>query len=164
MNHLKMSISILLLLTAIGCATSYQPSGFGGGYSDTQLAPDVFRVVFRGNGHTDAERVQDFALLRASELTLQHGYVCFVLINEGSNVTPININTPGYAETTGSGSISGNRVTYSENTTYYPGQTYTFYKHETGLLIKAFTSKPENISTFDAEFLQQSIRQKYQTK
>ncbi len=164
MKLLTVSFGIPLLMLTFGCATSYQSTGFTGGYSDTQLAPDIFRVVFRGNGYTAAERVQDFALLRASELALQHGFVCFALIDESNTVTPFNINTPGQAQTTGSGFVTGNTVTYSGYTTYYPGQTYTLYKPKTGLLIKAFQSKPDGIFTFDAGFLQQSLKQKYRIK
>ena len=153
-----------LLLLTVGCATAYQPTGLGGGYSDTQLAPDIFRVVFRGNQYTAPERVQDFALLRASELALQDGFACFALIDESNTVIASTFNTPAQANTTGSGVINGNTVNYDENTTYYPSQTYTFYKPNTGLLIKAFKSKPDGIFTLDAEFLQQSLRAKYQIK
>ncbi len=57
--------SVFSLWFLSGCATSYQQRGFAGGYSETQLAPDVFRVNFEGNGYTSSERAQDFALLRA---------------------------------------------------------------------------------------------------
>jgi len=67
-----------LLLTA--CATGYQSSGFTGGFKDTQLAPDVFRVSFSGNGFTSSDRVQDFALLRAAELTLANDARYFAVI------------------------------------------------------------------------------------
>lgn len=63
------------LLLLEGCATSHQEKGFTGGYSETQLAPDVFRVNFAGNGYTSSERAQDFALLRAAELSLVHEFL-----------------------------------------------------------------------------------------
>jgi len=161
---MKLVICVLFVAFTCGCATSYQSTGFTGGYSDTELAPDIFRVVFRGNAYTAAERVQDFALLRASELTLQQGSAYFALIDESNTVTPFNINTPGQAQTIGSGFVTGNTVTYSSYTTYYPGQTYTLYKPKTGLLVKSFKEKPEGIFTFDAAFLQQSLKQKYRIK
>jgi len=61
---------LILPLIIVGCATGYHQNGFTGGFSETRLAPDVFRITFRGNGYTSAERAQDFALLHASELVL----------------------------------------------------------------------------------------------
>lgn len=68
------------------CATSYQTVGFTGGYSETQLAPDIFRVVFRGNGYTSRQRSQDFAMLRAAELVLTNKFTYFAVLRE-SNFT-----------------------------------------------------------------------------
>jgi hypothetical protein len=153
-----------LVVFSFGCATSYHSSSYTGGYSDTQLAPDIFRVVFRGNAYAHAERVQDFALLRASELVLQHGFGYFATIDENNSSVPVVINTPGQSYTTGSGSVVGNTMQYSGQTTYYPGETYTLYKSKTGLLIRGFVTKPEGIFAFDAAFLQQSVKEKYQIK
>jgi hypothetical protein len=72
-----------LALLIVGCATGYHSTGFTGGYSDTQLGPDIFRVSFRGNAYTEPERVQDFALLHAAELALSHGYTHFGILRDG---------------------------------------------------------------------------------
>jgi hypothetical protein len=61
----------------LGCATPYQSSGLTGGYKETKLAPDIARITVEGNGYTSRDRVQDFALLRASEMALQSGYPYF---------------------------------------------------------------------------------------
>src|SRR5204862_5042008 len=137
-----------------GCATPYQSGGFGGGFSDTQLALDIFRVNFRGNGYTSPERAQDFALLRASELALQHGFAHFAIIDQHNSTRVQSYTTPGTAQTTayGTGSSQGNIYlnpyggTYAGNsefsmnapTTYTPPQTHVFFKPQTGLLIKGF--------------------------
>jgi hypothetical protein len=54
-----------------------------GGYDELQLAPDIYRVSFRGNGYTRPDRVVDFTLLRAAEICLQNGAKQFVVPNEG---------------------------------------------------------------------------------
>ena len=144
-----------------GCATSYHVRGLTGGFDDTQLAPDVFRVVFSGNGYTSGERAQDFAMLRAADLTLQHGFKYFALINENDSTTEQSFTTTGHANTTGEVYAYGNNATYSSNTTYTPGQTYTFHKPKSGLMIRCFATKPEGISVFDAAFLRQSLGSKY---
>jgi hypothetical protein len=75
-----------LALLAVGCAgkpTPYQPisssSRVAGGYSETRLAADHFRVTFIGNSFTSRERVEASLLYRAAELTLAEGYDWFVI-------------------------------------------------------------------------------------
>lgn len=75
-----------LALLAAGCAgkpTPYQPisssSRVAGGYSETRLAADHFRVTFAGNSFTSRERVEASLLYRAAELTLQERYDWFVI-------------------------------------------------------------------------------------
>jgi hypothetical protein len=69
-----LALVLVILLGALGgCATAYQSTGFTGGYSDLQLAPDVYRVSFKGNAFTQRERVLNLALLRAAELALSRG-------------------------------------------------------------------------------------------
>jgi|SRR5690242_3590022 len=170
--HMQTKIKIMALFAltsflsclAIGCATSYHSSGFTGGFSDTQLAPDVFRVNFRGNGYTSSERVQDFAMLRAADLCSQHDFVCFAVIDENDSSAAYNYTTAGQSYTSGTAYSFGNTTTYSGSTTYYPGQTYTFYKPKTGLMVRCFSKPPDGIYTFNAQFLAKSIKQKYHIK
>jgi hypothetical protein len=177
-TKLILASSVILILS--GCATSYHSIGLTGGYTDTQLAPDVFRVVFRGNGYTAPERAQDFALLRASELTLQRGCICFAIIDEHNSTSISTWTTPGHTDTiaygTGysygniylnpyGGRYSGTSSAYVKaSTTYTPPETYVFYKPETGLLVRAFQTKPDGIFTFDAAFLERSLKQTYRIK
>jgi hypothetical protein len=180
MKAIILTFTTCSIIGLSGCATSYKSNGFTGGYTNTQLTPDVFRVSFRGNAYTSPERAQDFALLRASELTLQHGFICFAIIDEQNSTTTQTYTTPSQSETTayGTGESYGNVYlnpyggTYEGNsslsvhstTTYSSGQTYVFYKPRTGLLIRCFQKKPDGIFTFDAVFLQQSLKQTYQIK
>ncbi len=153
---------VISLSLLAGCATPYQSNSFLGGYSETQLAPDVFRIRFRGNAFTSMDRAQDFALLHAADLAQQHGYLYFAVVDESNSTTVSTFTTPGQSSSSCSGYVSsGGSFSYSGTTTYYPGQTYNFYKPNTGLLIRCFVQKPDSIYTFDAEFLQRMIMQKY---
>lgn len=159
----------IILLTIIcaylsGCATSYQSTGFTGGYSETQLAPDVFRVVFKGNGYTSRQRSQDLAMLRAAEVVLKNDFTHFAVINESNTTQVHSFTSSGSAQTTGTAIRSGNYVTYSGSTSYSPGQTTTFYKPEAGLLVRGFKAKPDGIFAFDATFLKDSLRKQYGIK
>jgi hypothetical protein len=153
-------------ITCLGCATPYQPVGFTGGFSETQLAPDLFRITFEGNGYTSTERAQDFALLRAADLCTEHGFKYFAIANESNTTDVSSFTTPGSAQTTGTtylyGSGSGNYYgNYYGQTTYTPPQTHFIFKPKTGLLVQFLKEKPEKGYLFDAAFLQQSIRGKY---
>lgn len=151
-----------MLMTA--CATSYQSASFTGGFNDTQLAPDVFRVSFSGNAYTSSDRVQDFALLRAAELTLANNFKYFAVMDSSNQSRTGTFASPGSAQTTGTVSAYGNTATYSGTTTYMPPQVTTYYKPGVGLMLRAFPTKPEGIFAFDAEFIVQSIRTKYGIK
>ncbi len=75
-----------LTLLVAACAgagpTPYQPASRPGaqGYSEQQVAEDRFRIVVTGNALTSRERVEDYLLYRASELTLGEGYDHFLLL------------------------------------------------------------------------------------
>jgi hypothetical protein len=60
----------------LGCA-SYGPlsEASGGGYTDRLLSPGIHEVVFRGT--LSREQIDDLALLRAAQLTLEQGYGYF---------------------------------------------------------------------------------------
>jgi hypothetical protein len=94
----------------VGCTTPYSSSGFLGGYSDTALAPDVYRISFQGNGYTSQERTQDFAILRAADLTLSHRYRYFGIINQTEGGRSTVINTPGQSYTYVSAQRLGNLI------------------------------------------------------
>ena len=69
-----------------GCTTPtpYQPKlaarSSGGGFSDTRLEADRYRVTFQGNTMTSRETVEGYLLFRAAELTVQNGYDWFAVV------------------------------------------------------------------------------------
>jgi len=71
------------VLALAGCATPtpYQPIIAArptlGGFSETRLAADHYRVTFNGNGLTKRDTVERYMLYRAAELTLAQGYDWF---------------------------------------------------------------------------------------
>ena len=54
-----------IILALSGCATGYPSSGFSGGFEETALAPNIYRVEFSGNGYTSSTRAEELALLRS---------------------------------------------------------------------------------------------------
>jgi hypothetical protein len=69
---------------AAGCAapqpTPYQPLQDSGGYEETRLQEDMYRVSFRGNRYTAEQDVIDLLYLRCAELTLDAGYSHFEVV------------------------------------------------------------------------------------
>src|SRR3989338_11233373 len=120
---------IILALSLSACATPDQKLGFSGGYYDTQLQADVFRVGFSGNAYVGQATVQDYLLLRCAEVTLENGYDYFVILQGEDDSRQFAYTTPTQTtyqgSTYGSGSYSGQiygRSVYGSGT--YSGQTY----------------------------------------
>jgi len=71
-------------LSACATATPYQPNVRGqavsGGFSETRLEADRFRVNFSGNSLTSRETVERYLLYRAAELTVAQGGDWFSLV------------------------------------------------------------------------------------
>ncbi len=163
---------LVLTIYLTGCATAYQPDSFSGGYSSTQLDTNVFQVTFKGNGLTSRERANDFALLRAAELTLTHGYNYFIIINaqqysRGSTyTTPTTSTTNIDTNTYGNANGNGNYANYSGNTygtttmTTYGGQTYHISEPRSADTIVCFKIKPNGFS-YNAQFIENSLKVKY---
>lgn len=136
-----------------GCATGYKQSGITGGYSETQLSENAFRVAFNGNGYANRERVFDFALLRAAEVAIQHGFRYFVVVDSANDSSLSTYTAPSQTYSTNGA--------YGQSTTY-PGQTYLITKPSAVNTIVCFAEKPSNAAmVFDADFLQKSLKLKY---
>ncbi len=102
-----LSLAVLLTLLA-GCAAAYQLKSFTGGYSETRLGENILQVYFKGNSHTSWERVTDFSLLRAAELTLEKGFRYFLIVDSEDYSELSAYTTPSTSHTTGSAYGYGN--------------------------------------------------------
>ena len=91
-------LALIMALALAACATAgglYHPasSARGSGYSEQKLETNRYRVTFTGGPSTPAGIVQDYALLRAAELTLNMGYEWFTVVgrstvNQGDGYGP----------------------------------------------------------------------------
>jgi len=88
----KLVVASICILTLAACATPtrYGPAGspHGVGYSERPIEPGRFRIVFRGGEGGGPQLVQDYALLRAAELTLANGADWFQVANRSTDVGP----------------------------------------------------------------------------
>lgn len=86
-----------------GCArepTPYQPIVDGYGYSEQRIEDNRYRVTFAGNDFTKSETVQNYLLYRAAELTLNHGYDYFTVVDRNldrsTRYSGSTYSNPGY--------------------------------------------------------------------
>ena len=78
---LRLTFLFGLLIAGILTACSSQPeyrraNGSGFGYTEQQISEDQYRINFKARGD-DTGQATDFAMLRASELTIEKGYDWF---------------------------------------------------------------------------------------
>jgi len=76
---LTVKSTALFLLTAVlaACATPYQEVGTLGGVGATHISSDTVQITARGNGFTDPDTIQRYALRKAAEETVASGYDLF---------------------------------------------------------------------------------------
>lgn len=87
-------ILLVVMRLCTSCSTRYHSLGvFTTGYNNIRFAKDRFTVTFRANKYTTPEDVRKFALRRASELTLQNGFIYFQIISEKDISDKVHITT-----------------------------------------------------------------------
>lgn len=86
---LTVAMAVLLLAACASNRSSYAPASEEGevGYTESRLSEARYRVVFKGESGTSLETVQDYALLRAAELTVAQNYDWFEVAERSS--TPV---------------------------------------------------------------------------
>lgn len=145
------SCALLAVAGALsGCATAYQAKGLTGGFSETVLSPDTFKIDFKGNGYTSNERASDFAVLRAADKSLELGCNYFGIMNEanGASVGSATVGTGGW----------------NNHNAWGFSSTFPIVKPDSALFVKCFRENVAGQNLFDAHFVAQSIRAKYSIK
>ena len=78
-------ISVLALAACVSGGLYHAASSArGSGYSEQKLETNRYRVTFTGAQSTPAGVVQDYALLRAAELTLNMGFEWFTVVGRST--------------------------------------------------------------------------------
>lgn len=163
-----------MLLLMCSCATPYQPCGLTGGYYETQLDANVYRVSFRGNGVTSPERAADLCLLRSAMLAKQHGFSYFIIIDNNSYTNQSMVTLPTTATTTanintfGTAHFYGNKINTNtnsygtSNTVVSGGATNVVSRPTSCNTIMCFKERPQTaVLIYDANFLTKRLSQQY---
>ena len=153
----------VLALALAGCATQYQSSGLTGGYSETQIDANVFRISATGNAMTSLERAEEMALLRAAELTLKNGFTHFTIADSRSRHDVVTIDGGvGYSTTTGTVSTYGQTATINARTQSVDDGPMTVRKPAATLTVVCYAGRP-NVPgiIYDANTIIRSLGPKY---
>lgn len=150
----------LVLMALAGCASKYQPGGWGGGFSEVQLDKNLFKVTFSGNAYTGIEQAQNYALIRDAEVTLQHGFTHFAVVEDRSRVDTSTFVTPVETTTKSRRKDSGEVI---ERSTSTGGHAITDEFPTAVHTIRTFTKRPDNVAgiVYDARFVCGSLGKKY---
>lgn len=149
-------IAALALGGLAGCASPYQSSGFGGGFSEMQMAQDTYRIQFRGNAFTGVDATSEMAMLRAAELTLQSGYSHFVIIDAADGSETSYINQPGTTQTTLTPRLGGG---YNATSNTYGGYTAPISKPRSEIFVRMLRGADSN--GLDAQQVHDRLAPKY---
>lgn len=86
-------------LASCETATPYQPlsprNAQSGGYTETRIESNRWRVSFRGNSLTSRGTVENYLLYHAAELTLQQGFDWFEMANRATDKQTDTYALPG---------------------------------------------------------------------
>lgn len=169
MKHTLLAVlGVLTLLGACASQSVYQPASSRGGtgYTETRLSPDRYRVNFTGNTVTTKDIVQDYALLRAAEVTLQEGYDWFRLADRDvekkvRESTSIDGGFPGRTSVYQRCGLLACQTTVVDSPGFGLGvattTTSTAYAAQLEIVMGK-NPKPANADTYDARDVAQSVR------
>jgi hypothetical protein len=160
-KYLAVIVSALLVF---GCSahspTPYQPDAHEGGFSEIQLTTDTYKVLFKGNALTDKAAVDEYALLRCAELTLEKECSYFTITkNEQFNFTE-TVHIPGI----GLGMIipMANELMIPASGT--PSYDQQLVRPRSMKVIKVHKEKPTTGFAYNAILVSESIKGRYKLK
>tara|TARA_R110002096_G_scaffold309403_4_gene504060 strand:- start:91355 stop:91801 length:447 start_codon:yes stop_codon:yes gene_type:complete len=142
---MKYTYLVLLAFLLSGCVTgNYQSYSSGVGYQFEQQDGDSYYVAYTGSVRSEIEKINDFALLRSAELTLEKGFNYFV-INEAKN-NKAELEKPLPSEVLIDNSLRGS---ISEP------------RPKSELAIVLFHDKPDGIF-YDARVVEKALKEEYE--
>lgn len=108
MTRLVLPILAALALAACASTPTYAPATRpnGAGYSQTQIENNRYFVTYRASGSADAALLQDYALLRAADITLERNADWFIVDRRTLDDAPGN-SGPSLGVSLGGASFGG---------------------------------------------------------
>lgn len=150
---MKHTYLILITFLLSGCVTgNYQSFSSGVGYQVEQQSDSEYYVTYTGTPKTKIEKVNDFALLRSAELTLEKGFNYFVITEAINNKTALT-------------SVQQSLVSYrdfgmGDNSPVASSGALSGPSAKSELTISLYKDKPNGIA-YDAQIIEKAIKEEY---
>ena len=157
MRHLFIPLALAVSLTACSAGpTSYAPAhGSDRGWSQTQIEQDRFRIRFAAGSDMDFDEVEQMALRRAAEVTLDTGGDWFLVTSrrrDGNDRNPVGVST-GVSVSSGSRGWSSRGVGVGLNFDASAGDKSVSLE----ILVRS-GPRPQDVRVYDArEILANSV-------
>ena len=130
----QLRVALISLVSVIGffsgCGTPY---GTMGGFSEMQLAPDIYRVSFSPYGYIPWDLAYQAGLLHCAALAIQNGYRYFGVLTIENYGSGNSFSLPGNGYTYGTSNARG---FYNAETAYDPPQRFSIMWPEPVLTIR----------------------------
>ena len=157
MNKALKKLFLVTSIISLTSCTPYQSSGFTGGFTEVQLSENVWKVKVNGNGLTAKSTIDDYALLRASELTLEEGYKYFIVGEENQ------FSKKGQADFGSTSTTQGHidRNGYFSGTTRTKKNVHNYTKHRNEILFQMTNDQKNGNFAYNAKMIYDSLSKKY---
>ena len=151
MKRIMMMGAVVASALMAGCAS------YSGATDSQQIAENIHRIEMRGNAFNKGSDAQDFALVKAAEVTVDNGHRFFTIIDSADRTHGSSYTAPGTFNSTtttnanafGVGNYAYGNATSTTSGTFNPGQTYNFVHPGMDLMIATFAEMPQG-GAFDA--------------
>ena len=169
----RSSLALLAVLAVLLAActpkpTPYQPLGKKGGYEETRLKENVYRISFRGNRYTRETAVIDYLYLRSAELTRDAGFSHFVIVQDYGKTQGAVAPRSGFSIGLGFSSGIRRRSAFGVggHLPFSPGYGTVVDYHLGVLVIRMMNAEEakEEKDVLDVDFLLKSIHEKFAKK
>lgn len=146
------------LLAACATTTPYQAATGprAAGYDQQRIESDRWRVSFRGSG--PHERIEDLALLRASELTLEQGYDWFQVVSRWHDGRAVGGSGPRFSIGLGGGNWGRSSGVGVGAGVSFGGGAGSTAREVTFEIRLGRGAKPDDPNAYDARAVQSGVR------
>jgi hypothetical protein len=105
-----LALAFSIALAACASTPTYTPAASPGaaGYSETRIESNRYSVTYRAAGAAEAQLLEDYALLRAADLTLQNGRDWFWVDRRALDESGARSSGPSIGVGIGAGRWGGN--------------------------------------------------------
>jgi len=166
---IRFLLPLIAALALAGCATApaYGPATRpnGAGYSETQVENNRYFVTYRASGSADAQLLQDYALLRAADITLERNGEWFIVDRRSLDDAPSQ-SGPQLGVSVGGGNFgrrSGVGVGVGMSFPLGGGAAGARANSATLEIRLGAGPKPEDPNAYDARAVAQSLRARTMT-